>query len=218
MIKDSNAHETEDPYRTGAVMNRRAVIFDLDGTLLDTLEDLADSGNRTLARLGFPTHPVEAYRYFIGDGVDILIRRMLPEDRHNEETIAEVATAYRAEYGRRWKEKTRPYEEIPELLDALTAAGVRTAVLSNKPHEMTEQCVAGLLSRWTFDVVLGHHDGIARKPDPAGALSIARHWRLAPSEIVYVGDTATDMETAAAARSEERRVGKECRSRWSPYH
>ncbi|MHC4176443.1 MAG: HAD family hydrolase [Planctomycetota bacterium] len=180
-------------------MKRQAVIFDLDGTLLDTLEDLADSGNHTLARYGLPTHPVDAYRYFIGDGVGMLIRRMLPEGRRNEDTIGKVTKTYREEYGRRWNVKTKPYDGIGELLDALKAAKIKTAVLSNKPHELTEKCVGELLSRWTFDAALGHRDGIARKPDPAGALWIARQWRLAPSEIVYVGDTATDMETAVAA-------------------
>ncbi len=180
-------------------MKRQAVIFDLDGTLLDTLEDLSDSGNHTLARYGFPTHPIDAYRYFIGDGVGMLIRRMLPEGQRDEETIGKVTETYRGEYGRRWNAKTRPYDGIGELLDALTVARIKTAVLSNKPHELTQKCVGALLSQWTFDVAMGHRDGIARKPDPAGALWIARQWELAPSEIVYVGDTATDMQTAVAA-------------------
>lgn len=180
-------------------MKRQAVVFDLDGTLLDTLEDLADSGNQTLAQYGFATHPIGAYRYFIGDGVGMLIRRMLPEDRRDEQTIAEVTKTYRGEYGRRWNVKTRPYDGMAELLDALTSAGVKMAVLSNKPHELTEKCVGELLSGWTFEIVLGHREGIARKPDPAGALWIAGQWQLAPSEIVYAGDTATDMQTAVAA-------------------
>lgn len=180
-------------------MKRQAVIFDLDGTLLDTLEDIADSGNQTLARYGFPTHPIDAYRYFVGDGVGMLIRRILPEDQRHEETIGQVLETYREEYGRRWNAKARPYDGIGELLDALTTARIKTAVLSNKPHELTEKCVGELLSPWTFEITLGQRDGIARKPAPAGALSIARQWGLPPSEIVYAGDTATDMETALAA-------------------
>jgi len=180
-------------------MKRQAVIFDLDGTLLDTLEDLADSGNHTLTRFGLPTHPVDAYRYFIGDGVGMLICRMLPESRYDEETIGQITATYREEYGRRWKEKTRPYDGIGELLGILKAARIKMAVLSNKPHELTKKCVGEFFSRWTFDVAMGQREGIARKPDPAGALLIAQQWGLAPSEIVYVGDTATDMETAVAA-------------------
>ncbi len=180
-------------------MKWQAVIFDLDGTLLDTLEDLADSGNHVLTRYGFPTHPIDAYRYFIGDGVDMLIRRILPADQRNEQTISKVTETYRREYGRRWNVKTKPYDGIGELLDALKSAKIKTAVLSNKPHELTEKCVGELLSQWTFDVAMGQRGGIARKPDPAGALSIAEQWELAPSEIIYVGDTATDMQTAVAA-------------------
>ena len=183
----------------GHRMNRQAVIFDLDGTLLDTLDDLADSANHVLAQHGLPTHPVDAFRQFIGEGVGVLIRRMLPKDHRDPQTTAQIAVAYRQEYGRRWNAKTKPYPGIAELLDALAARGIRTAVLSNKPDEFTQMCVGGLLGSWTFDVVVGHHDGIPRKPDPAAALQIAARWRLAPAEIAYVGDTATDMQTAVAA-------------------
>lgn len=180
-------------------MKWRAVIFDLDGTLLDTLEDIADSANHALSRFGLPTHPLDAYRYFVGDGVEMLVRRMLPEADRSEQTVGEVTTAYRAEYGRRWKAKTRAYDGIEELLDGLAAAGVKTAVLSNKPHEPTQRCVDEFLSKWKFDVVVGHREGTARKPDPAGALWIAGQWQVAPSDILYLGDTATDMQTAVAA-------------------
>jgi len=180
-------------------MNGKAVVFDLDGTLLDTLDDLADSANHVLGQRGLPTHPVDEFRNFIGEGVGMLIRQMLPDDRRDEQTMAEILAAYRAEYGRRWNAKTRPYDGVAELLDALAARGVKMAVLSNKPDEFTQKCVAGLLGSWEFDPVLGHRDGTPRKPDPAGALQIARHWGLPPAEILYVGDTATDVQTAVAA-------------------
>jgi len=180
-------------------MAKQAVIFDLDGTLLDTLDDLADSGNYVLQQHGFPTHPVDAFRYFVGEGVGALIRRMLPPERRDDETVAQIGQAYRHEYGRRWNAKTRLYDGIAGLLDALTKRGVTMGILSNKPDEFTQMCVAELLSSWTFDVVMGHHEGIARKPDPGGANEIAGRWRLPPSQIVYVGDTATDMQTAVAA-------------------
>lgn len=180
-------------------MKRQAVIFDLDGTLLDTLDDLADSGNHVLAQFGLPTHPVDAFRYFVGDGVGALIRRMLPDEHRDEDTITKVGQAYRQQYARRWNAKTKPYDGIASLLDSLATRGVKMGILSNKPDELTQKCVGELLSRWTFDVVMGHHEGIARKPDPGGAMQIAKRWQVSPAEIVYVGDTSTDMQTAVAA-------------------
>ncbi len=129
----------------------------------------------------------------------MLVRRMLPQQRRDEQTMLEVGKAYRGEYARRWNVKTRPYDGVSELLDALAARRVRMAVLSNKPDEFTQKCVAELLPSWTFDKVLGHRDGTPRKPDSAGALQIAAHWGLPPSEIAYLGDTAIDMQTAHAA-------------------
>jgi len=134
-----------------------------------------------------------------GDGVGTLIRRMLPPDHRDDETAARIGQAYRREYGRRWNVKTKPYDGIADLLDRLTERGITMGILSNKPDEFTQKCVAELLSSWTFDIVMGHHDGIPRKPDPTGANEIAQRWRLPPSQIVYVGDTATDMQTALAA-------------------
>ncbi len=180
-------------------MKKQAVIFDLDGTLLDTLDDLADSANRVLDQLGFPTHSVDAFRYFVGDGVGELVRQMLPEDRRDRQTMADITDGYRREYGQHWNVKTRPYDGIEAMLDELTARGVRIAVLSNKPDVYTQQCVSELLSSWRFDPVIGHHDGIPRKPDPAGAFQIADRLELSPAEIAYVGDTGTDMQTAVAA-------------------
>ena len=180
-------------------MIKNAVIFDLDGTLLDTLDDLADSGNHTLAEFGCPTYPVALFKEFVGEGVRVLIEKMLPADRRDEATIEEVGAVYRNEYGQRWNAKTRPYDGVEAMLDALTVDGVKMGVLSNKPDVFTQKCVAGLLDRWTFDPVFGHGNGIPRKPDPAGAVRIADGWGLAPEQIVYVGDTGTDMETGKAA-------------------
>ena len=180
-------------------MRHRAVIFDLDGTLLDTLDDLADSANHVLKDRGLPVHPVARYCDFIGEGLGMLIRRMLPEDRRDEQTLAEITAEYRAQYAQHWNAKTRPYDGVPELLDALQARRIPAAVLSNKPDEATRKCVAGLLSPWRFDPVMGQRDDIPRKPDPAGALRIAAEWDLPPSRIVYVGDTDTDVRTAVAA-------------------
>ncbi len=176
-----------------------AVLFDLDGTLLDTLEDIADSTNAALRAQGFPEHPLAAYRYFIGDGVENLVRRALPPERLEAATLARSAELMRREYSARWADKTRPFPGVPELLDALTARGLPMAVLSNKPDDFTRLCVQRLLPRWRFEVVLGADAGMPKKPDPAAALQIAAQWNLSPSRIVYLGDTNTDMQTAVAA-------------------
>jgi phosphoglycolate phosphatase len=177
----------------------QAVVFDLDGTLLDTLEDLADSMNHTLSALGLPAHPVDAYRRFVGDGVRDLVRRSAPSAADDRDLATKILLGLRDEYRKRWADKSRPYPGIPGLLDELVARGLPMAVLSNKPHEFTELCVTRLLSRWRFDAVIGLDDGTPRKPDPAGALRIARRLGLEPAAFLYLGDTDTDMKTAAAA-------------------
>jgi len=180
-------------------MAYRAILFDLDGTLLDTLEDLADATNEVMATLGFPTHRIDAFRYFVGDGMKNLLLRCLPEARRGEATLAQAVPMFQEAYGQNWADKTRPYDGVPELLDALTERGVPMAVLSNKPHEFTELCVARLLPRWAFAVVQGVSETNPPKPDPGGARAIAEHLGVAPAEFLYVGDTNTDMKTAAAA-------------------
>jgi phosphoglycolate phosphatase len=180
-------------------MPYHAVLFDLDGTLLDTLEDLADSANAALQGLGFAPHPTESYRSFIGDGVENLIRRALPPEGRTSATVARGVERMRGEYGRRWADRTRPYPGIPELLDGLTAHGIPMAVLSNKQDDFTRQCVAKLLPRWHFDAVQGATAGLPRKPDPSGALAVAARLGQGPAEVLYLGDTNTDMQTAVAA-------------------
>ena len=167
----------------------RAAIFDLDGTLLDTLQDLADSANEALTAAGLPTHPVDAYRTFVGDGMHVLIQRILPEDRHDDETVAHVLALYRAAYGRRWNLKSRPYAGVPETLHELSFKPVKLAVLSNKPQKFTELCIEHLLPGNPFHLVYGQRDNVPRKPDPAGAVEIARAFQVRPEECIFVGDT-----------------------------
>jgi len=176
-----------------------AVIFDLDGTLLDTLDDLADSTNHALRARGFPEHPAESYKIFVGDGVRELVRRAFPPSAQDEDSIADGVDAVRTEYKKRWRDKTQPYPGIPELLGSLRERGVRLCILSNKPQEYTDLTVSALLSSWKFEVVRGARPDTPLKPDPAGARAVLDALRLPPGKVLYVGDTGTDMRTAVAA-------------------
>lgn len=180
-------------------MRVQAVLFDLDGTLLDTLEDIANSANSALLRYGLPTHSVDAYRYFIGDGVTMLISRALPDESRDSDIIAKCVKGFRQDYSRNWNVKTRPYEGVPELLDALAAKHIKMAILSNKPDDFTKQCVSELLPNHNFEMILGQRDAIPIKPDPVGALQIADSLGITPSRFLYLGDSAIDMKTAVRA-------------------
>jgi phosphoglycolate phosphatase len=183
----------------GALMSIKAVLFDLDGTLLDTLKDIGNAVNRVMAGKGFPTHELDVYRYFVGDGSAMLINRALPEEKRNDDVKRACLTAFLEDYGRNWNVNTRPYEGIPEMLDALNDRGLKMAILSNKPHKLTKQCAAELLSHWNFDVVIGQRNGTPPKPDPAGALKVAERLNIPPVDFLYIGDSGVDMKTAVAS-------------------
>lgn len=180
-------------------MKYKGVVFDLDGTLLNTIDDLADSMNEVLRRRGYPTHEVEKYRYFVGNGIANLVRRALPQWLKDEDIKVECVHSMKEEYNKRMTDKTHPYEGIPELLDELTLRGVKIAILSNKPDPATKLVTAELLSRWKFQSVLGERPDVPRKPDPAGAFETAKKLEIMPEEILYVGDSGVDMETALNA-------------------
>lgn len=181
----------------------RCAIFDLDGTLLNSLEDLADSGNAMLRACGYPVHDPLQYRYFVGDGARTLVQRILPESlRDNDSVVQACLDRYIREYAVRWDQKTRPYEGIPALLQELASRNIALAVLSNKPHTSTVQCIQRLCpappgSEWK--IVLGSRDSIPQKPHPGGVEEILRTLQIAPAETIYFGDTGTDMKTAVAA-------------------
>lgn len=180
-------------------MKYKAIIFDLDGTLLDTLEDIADSMNSVLKHLGFPKHNLNAYKYFVGEGLERLVRRVLPEDKLEEGLVAQCIGRMRDEYRKRWADKTHPYPEVPELLDALSIRGVKLAILSNKPDDFTKVIVAKFLPHWKFVSILGANDAMPKKPDPTAALTIAETLNIPPHECLFLGDSNIDMETAQAA-------------------
>jgi phosphoglycolate phosphatase len=180
-------------------MSYDAVLFDLDGTLLDTLADIAQAANEVLGRSGLPGHPPEAYRRFIGDGVAMLFRRALPPDRVEAGLVERCVATFDDTYGRCWDARTRPYDGIPELLDALAGRGLALAVLSNKPDDFTRRCAEAYLGRWPLRAILGQRPGVPRKPDPAGALEVADRLGIPAGRFLYVGDTSVDMETARRA-------------------
>jgi phosphoglycolate phosphatase len=176
-----------------------AVIFDLDGTLLDTLTDIGDAVNRVLANKGFPTHEIPTYRNLVGDGARILIERALPDKYRKKKIIDACLEEYIEDYSHNYNVTSKPYSAIPNLLDALKAKGLKLGILSNKPDAITKNCAKAFLSKWDFDVVLGQRDSVPRKPDPNGALEAAKRLSIPPSHIIYVGDTAIDMKTAVSA-------------------
>ncbi|MDY6913672.1 MAG: HAD hydrolase-like protein [Planctomycetota bacterium] len=180
-------------------MKYKAVLFDLDGTLLDTIVDLADAMNVVLARMGFPAHPVEPYKYFVGNGLVNIVRRALPEDSRDEETVALAAAGMSEQYAKHWAEKSRPYDGVRQLLDELAARNIAMAVLSNKPDEFTRQMVAHFFDGCPFSLVFGARPDVPLKPDPAAAIEIAGRLDIPPAEFLYLGDTGTDMQTACAA-------------------
>jgi len=179
-------------------MKYKGLIFDLDGTLLDTLQDLAEAANATLTHFGFSVHPKDSYRYFVGEGLHTLVQRILP-DSATETDIKELMEKFGEIYATNWNAHSGPYPGILDMLQSLSDAGMQLAVLSNKPHKFTEICVDTLLPDCAFSFVYGKRDGIASKPDPVGALEIAEKMDLSVEEILYVGDTATDMQTGNRA-------------------
>jgi len=180
-------------------MNYQAVLFDLDGTLLDTLGDIADSANAVLAESDLPTHDTDDYRHFIGNGIEILMKRALPESRRDEMTVNSCREAFRRIYSHQWNVHSKPYDGIVSLLDTLTRRHLKLAVLSNKPDDFTKKCVQEFFPGIPFGMVLGHRPGHAPKPDPAGANRIAEAIGVSADRILFVGDSAVDMKTAANA-------------------
>lgn len=178
---------------------KRLVIFDLDGTLLNTIADLAQSTNHALQCLGYPTHEEAAYNMMVGNGINKLFERALPEEARSEENILRVRAEFVPYYDRHNADKSRPYQGIPDLLCRLQEAGLQVAVASNKYQAATEYLVAHYFPTIRFVAVLGQREGVPTKPHPSIVEDIVTAARVSKEEVLYVGDSGVDMQTAANA-------------------
>ncbi|MCW8310450.1 MULTISPECIES: HAD family hydrolase [Sphingobacterium] len=177
----------------------KLIIFDLDGTLLDTLQDLGDSCNTILQQYGYPVHELSAYKKFVGNGVQKLIERALPEQARIESTITTLLSAFKRYYENKPVSHTQPYTGIVPLLERLRSLGYLISVASNKYHEAVIPLMAQYFPNISFDLILGHRTGRPAKPDPDIVLDTLHTLNIAKKDCYYVGDSSVDMDTAANA-------------------
>lgn len=175
----------------------RCVIFDLDGTLLNTLDDLASAGNYTLEKLGLPLHDVEEYRYFVGNGIPKLIQRILPVGS-SQELCDKAQSLFSDYYSSHSTDKTRPYDGICDLLSRLSDDDIKIGVATNKDHEFSESLIRTFFGN-SVNIVCGRKDGAPKKPDPFSVNYIMEKLGAEKSKTIYVGDSNVDMETARNA-------------------
>lgn len=180
-----------------AIPPPKLCVFDLDGTLVNSLRDVAESVNHCLDMLGLPQHPIDSYRYMVGEGVPALCRRAIGETYpHYLNRLIEIA---RPCYRVRALLHTQPYDGIRDLVNAIHSGGIRLAVLSNKPHDMTERIVRRFWPNGEFEFIQGYFEERLRKPDPQCLLRICASAQTSPEETCFVGDTPTDVLTASNA-------------------
>ena len=178
---------------------KKLVIFDLDGTLINSIEDLGQAANYALSKNGFPTHSLASYPFFVGNGVRNLIRKALPEENRNDTTIDSLLKDFKEYYDDHNVDSTKPYDGIMELLKQLQEQGVKLAVASNKYQKATEKIVSQLFPDIKFVSVQGQQDGVNVKPDPSIVFNILGVALVPKAEVLYVGDSGVDMETARRA-------------------
>ena len=180
-------------------MKYELILFDLDGTLIDSLEDIAVCMNQVLEELNIPSHKIEDYKYFVGGGISILVDNALDENT-DEETKELVTERFKVVYDQKLHEKTKPYEGIYELLDELVKLDFQIGILSNKPHEFTIEYAKNLFSKYNMQEIHGQKKEIPKKPDPIAAINIAKSFNTPCEEVYFVGDTMVDMQTAVNAK------------------
>lgn len=179
---------------------KKAVIFDLDGTLTDSLASIKISADLAVGKFGFGPYTKEQYKYFVGDGAAVLIERCLEAGGDKEHAYFEQAyEEYKKVFEEYCMYQVVPYDGIRELLSSLKERGIKIAVLSNKPHERTLNVIYSIFGEDCFDVVQGQKDGVMRKPSPEGVFQILEKLSLTPDDLLYLGDTGTDMQTGKAA-------------------
>jgi phosphoglycolate phosphatase len=186
-----------------------ALIFDLDGTLADSIADIAEAMNAVLSELSLPAHPQDAYKAFVGEGAENLARRAVraalgldwrsPSSDGLPRPLPDLVEAYRVHYGAQEHAHSTPYQGIDRMLDGVVASGRKMAVLSNKRDDFTRHLVTHAFARWPFIDVRGEREGVPRKPDPTAALELALELNVLPQRIGFVGDTPIDVGTALAA-------------------
>ncbi len=177
--------------------NLKLVIFDLDGTLLNTISDLAHCTNYALEKSGFPGHPVEAYKHFVGNGINKLFERALPENQKTEQNVARIRELFLPYYDQHNMDYTTPYDGISDLLKKLQSKSLMMAIASNKYQKATEKLIEHLFPDITFIAVLGQREGIPVKPDPTIVHDILKIANTLPEETIYIGDSGVDMQTAS---------------------
>jgi len=176
----------------------KAIIFDLDGTLIDSIDDIAQSMNDVLIEFGYEKHKIEDYNYFVGDGALILVQNAVPKDTPTEK-VQQMFRRFIEVYETGIHHNTKPYAGVYELLEKLKDTHFKLGILSNKPHEITKLYMKQLFSNYNFEEIHGQKVGVTKKPDPIGATNIAKSFNIKPEEIYFVGDTSTDMKTAKNA-------------------
>lgn len=178
---------------------KKLVIFDLDGTLLNTIADLGNATNYALEQCGFSTHPISAYPRFVGSGITKLLERVLPESARTTENVDRLRVRFKEYYGEHLADQTEPYPGIPELLRQLTSRGVAVAVASNKYQAAVETIVNHYFPDIPWAAIEGQKEGIPVKPDPSIVFDILGKCPTPKTDVLYVGDSGIDMETARRA-------------------
>ena len=178
---------------------KKLVIFDLDGTLVDTISDLANACNYALSTMGFPTHHLSVYPFYVGNGVSKLIERSLPTDSRDKETIRNVRQKFTEYYDEHTIDLSHPYEGIPELVKRLNDHGIKMAVASNKYQRAVEKIISGLFPDIPWVAVEGQKTDVPVKPDPSVVFEILSKSPTSKQDVIFVGDSGVDIETARRA-------------------